>query len=172
MISIPVHAQIKRESGLRLESISRFSSIPIVESSIKTGVGIYQRVKYTNSLITWTLDTSEHTALAVMDSLRPAVRIIQGPLQKIDEIGMAVLDMVEQKAPMAYLPPQMIYFNTKEYVSDRVVKPVMKRADSFGDLVDGAIERADNVVDKYLPESEAEQTNDKSTTTLATCRTT
>lgn len=48
----------------------------------------------------------------------------------------------------------MIYWNTKEYVSDHVVKPVLKRADSFGDIVDGAIEKADHALDKYLPDKE------------------
>lgn len=45
-----------------------------------------------------------------------------------------------------------MYWNTKEYVSDHVVKPVLKRADSFGDRVDGAIIFADKCVEKYLPE--------------------
>lgn len=48
----------------------------------------------------------------------------------------------------------MIYWNTKEFVSDHVVKPVMKRADSFGDIVDGAIDKADYALDKYLPDKE------------------
>lgn len=48
----------------------------------------------------------------------------------------------------------MIYWNTKEYVSDHVVKPVLKRADSFGDIVDGAIDKADHALDKYLPDKE------------------
>jgi perilipin-2 len=48
----------------------------------------------------------------------------------------------------------MIYWNTREYVSDHVVRPVLKRADSFGDIVDGAIDRADYALDKYLPDKD------------------
>lgn len=53
----------------------------------------------------------------------------------------------------------MIYWNTKEFVSDHVVKPVLKRADSFGDIVDGAISKADYALDKYLPDKESSNTN-------------
>lgn len=140
-----------------MESLSRFRSIPLIETSINSGLKVYNRVKKSNSLIEWTLDTSENTAIAVIESFRPAVRIIEGPLQKVDQIGLKVLDMVEQKMPSAYLPPQMIYWNTKEYVSDHVMKPVLKRADSFGDIVDGAIVKADHIVDKYLPEKDVSE---------------
>ena len=79
------------------------------------------------------------------------------------------LDFVEQRVPSVYLPPQMMYWNTKEYVSDHVVKPVLKRADSFknlgnvvaqsqivdfaADRVDGAIVACDKYVERYLPDS-------------------
>lgn len=48
--------------------------------------------------------------------------------------------------PNLYLPPELIYWNTKEYVSDHVVKPVLKRADSLGDIVDGAIDKVLNLI--------------------------
>lgn len=67
-----------------------------------------------------------------------------------------------------------MYWNTKEYMSDRLVKPVLKRADSVkqlgsavlelpitefaADRIDGAITVADKYVDKYLPvEGNADQ---------------
>lgn len=138
-----------------MESIEKFTSIPVVESCIGTGMNIYNRVKRTNSLIFWGLETSENVAMSMIESVRPAIRLLEGPLEAIDKLGLKVLEQVEEKVPNLYLPPQIMYWNTKEYVSDHVVKPVMKKADSFGDLVDGAIQKADVALDKYLPDKEA-----------------
>jgi len=150
-----VQSTIKRSnSGLRMETIEKFSSIPVIESGLNAGLKIYYRVKHTNRLVNWGLETSENVAFSVIESIRPAIRLIEGPLETIDKLGLKVLEHVEEKMPNLYLPPQMIYWNTKEYVSDHVVKPVMTRADSFGDIVDGAIKRADNALDKYLPDKE------------------
>lgn len=150
-----VQSTIKRtNSGVNMETIEKFSSIPLVESGINTGLRVYNRVKRTNRLMFWGLETSENVALSMIESIRPVVRFIEGPLEAIDKIGLKVLERVEEKMPNLYLPPQMIYWNTKEYVSDYVVKPVLKRADSFGDVVDGAIDKADYVLDKYLPDNE------------------
>lgn len=150
-----VHSSIKRtSSGVKMETIDKFSSIPLVESGVNTGLRIYNRVKRTNRLIFWGLETSENVAFNVLDAIRPAVRFIEGPLETIDKVGLKFLERFEEKMPNLYLPPQMIYWNTKEYVSDHVVRPVLKRADSFGSIVDGAIEKADHALDKYMPDKD------------------
>jgi len=80
------------------------------------------------------------------------------------------LDMVEQRVPSVYLPPQLILYNTKEYMSDHLVRPVLKRAGSVkqigsavldsrvstyaADRIEGAIDAADKYVEKYLPQDE------------------
>lgn len=157
-----------------METIEKFSSIPLVESGLKTGMTIYNRVKKTNRLMYWGLETSENVAFSMFESIRPAMKFIEGPLEKIDKIGLKVLERVEgelryvlestkppkfysnykENMPNLYLPPQMMYWNTKEYVSDHVVKPVLKRADSIGDIFDGAIDKADYALDRYLPDKE------------------
>ena len=142
-----------------METIEKFSSIPIVESGLNTGLRVYNRVKRTNRLVNWTFETSENVALSMIESVRPAVKLISGPLETIDKLGLSILESFEEKMPIICLPPQLIYWNTKEYVSDNLVKPVMKRADSFGDIVDGAIEKADHALDKYLPEKEGMNQN-------------
>lgn len=139
---------------MKMETIEKFSSIPLIESGLNTGMRVYNRVKRTNRLVCWGLETSENVALSMIESIRPAVRFIEGPLETIDKLGLKVLESVEERMPNLYLPPQMIYWNTKEYVSDHVVKPVLKRADSFGDIVDGALEKADHALDKYLPDKD------------------
>lgn len=143
-----------------METLEKFNSIPIVDMSLKKTLTIYNRVKKTNFLVQWGLETSENVALSVIESFRPAVKLVEGPLEKIDKLGLGILEKIEgeflvhlkiliplhlvihaEKMPNLYLPPEMIYWNTKEYVSDRVVKPVLKRADSFGDVVDIAIDK-------------------------------
>lgn len=148
-----------------METIEKFSSIPLVESGLNTGLKIYNRVKRTNRLVFWGLETSENVAMSVFESILPAVKILEGPLETIDKLGLKVLERVEEKIPNLYLPPQMIYWNTKEYVSDHVVRPVLKRADSFGDIVDGAIEKADHALDKYLPDKDTADKNGVETET-------
>lgn len=65
--------------------------------------------------------------------------------------------------------------NTKEYMSDHLVKPVLQRAESVkkmgvavldskvtsyaAERIDGALDAADKYVDKYLP-SETDENND------------
>lgn len=74
-----------------------------------------------------------------------------------------------------------MYWNTKEYVSDHVVRPVLKRAGSVNsvkklgtavldnkvsnfaaDRLSGAINAADKYIDKYLPDSTDETDYSKS----------
>lgn len=135
-----------------MESLERFSSIPVVESTAKTAFLVYNRVKNSNRLVNWYFNVSENVTLAVLESLRPALTIMEGPLHKIDNVGVKILESVEQRIPNINLPPQMIYWNTKEYVADRVVKPVLKRTDSFSNIADHALVLADQALDKYLPD--------------------
>lgn len=165
----PVHQKLKRQnSGLpRMESISRFGSIPVVETGLKTANTVYQKVKESNGLFNWGFETAEAITYAFVDSLRPAAKLIEGPLHRLDYLMCRSLDFVEQKVPSMYLPPEMMYWNTKEYMSDRLVKPVLSRANSMKHLghavlesrvsnyaagrLDGALNVCDKYVERYLP---------------------
>lgn len=62
-----------------------------------------------------------------------------------------------------------MYWNTKEFMSDRLVRPVLKRAESFKELghvvldskvsnyaadqLDNFVDAADKYVERYLPQS-------------------
>lgn len=164
-----VHQQLKRQnSGLpRMESISRFGSIPVVETGIKTAGKVYQKVKTSNGLFNWGFETAESITYAMVDSLRPAAKLIEGPLHQLDSFMCKSLSFVEQKVPSMYLPPEMMYWNTKEYMSDHLVKPVLSRANSMknlshavldsrvsnyaADRLDGALNVCDKYVDRFLP---------------------
>lgn len=164
-----VHQQLKRQnSGLpRMESISRFGSIPVVETGLKTAGTVYQKVKTSNGLFNWGFETAETVTYALVDSLRPAAKLIEGPLHQLDSFMCKSLDFVEQKVPSMYLPPEMMYWNTKEYMSDHLVKPVLSRANSMknlshavldsrvsnyaADRLDGALNVCDKYVERFLP---------------------
>ncbi|XP_052562725.1 lipid storage droplets surface-binding protein 1 isoform X3 [Culex pipiens pallens] len=207
-----VHQQLKRQnSGLpRMESISRFGSIPVVETGLKTAGTVYQKVKTSNGLFNWGFETAETVTYALVDSLRPAAKLIEGPLHQLDSFMCKSLDFVEQKVPSMYLPPEMLnkinkglssplepcskavlmtrhstyisasialrttsrsqklmYWNTKEYMSDHLVKPVLSRANSMknlshavldsrvsnyaADRLDGALNVCDKYVERFLP---------------------
>lgn len=164
-----VHQKLKRQnSGLpRMESISRVGSIPVVETGLKTANTVYQKIKESNGLFNWGLETAEAITYAFVDSLRPAAKLIEGPLHRLDNFMCKSLDFVEQKVPSMYLPPEMMYWNTKEYMSDHLVKPVLSRANSMknlghvvlesrvsnyaADRLDGALNVCDKYVDRYLP---------------------
>lgn len=180
-----VHQKLKRQnSGLpRMESISRFGSIPVVETGLKTANTVYQKVKESNGLFNWGFETAEAITYAFVDSLRPAAKLIEGPLHRLDYFMCRSLDFVEQKVPSMYLPPEMMYWNTKEYMSDRLVKPVLSRANSMKNLghavlesrvsnyaagrLDGALNVCDKYVERYLPvepEPSADQTDSRNPT--------
>lgn len=142
-----------------------------------------------NNLFFWTFDQAENSIYTVLETASPAVFLLEGPLSTVDKIVCRSLDLVESRVPSINLPPQMvcnyylyktltlivnlllqIYSNTKQYVTEvgtRIVRPVLKRADSVkhigntvlsskytafaADKLDGALNVADKYVDKYLP---------------------
>ncbi|KRT81683.1 hypothetical protein AMK59_6323, partial [Oryctes borbonicus] len=148
----------------KMVSVERIINIPIVESGWKYAGNIYNKIKNSNNLFTWTLDRAEDSIYNVLDTAAPAVFLIEKPLGAIDKVLCRSLDIVEQRVPSITLPPQVIYHNTREYV----VRPVLKRADSVkqignsvlsskytvyaADKLDGALDFADKYVDKYLPD--------------------
>lgn len=78
-----------------MDSLDKFSAIPLVESGINAGMTIYNRVKRSNRLVYWGFETSENVAFSMIESVRPAVKFIEGPLERVDRLGMKVLECVE-----------------------------------------------------------------------------
>ncbi|CAH0559616.1 unnamed protein product [Brassicogethes aeneus] len=172
--------QVKKKPFLiqDLESVNRITNFPIVETGWHYAENIYNKIKQSNNLIYWTLGQAEQSLLTVVDTAQPAIVLFSGPISTIDKIVCRSLDLVEDKVPSINLPPQMIYWNTKQYVSNvgtQIVRPVLKRADSMkqigntvlaskytafaADTLDGALNVADKYVDKYLP-ADDDQMND------------
>ncbi|XP_045465445.1 lipid storage droplets surface-binding protein 1-like isoform X3 [Harmonia axyridis] len=154
-----------------MESYNRIMSIPIVTSGMNIAENMYGRIKKTNNMLSWTLDQAEDTIKAVTHN--PAIGLLETPLNTIDKVICKSLDIVESKIPSINLPPKMIYSNTKDYLSEvstKIVKPVLKRADSVkqmgntvltskyteyaADKLDDALDVADAYIDKYFPDQE------------------
>lgn len=166
--------QIRRPNPLfpRMDSVVRIGGIPIIETGIKSAENMYSRVKNSNRLFNWYFETTESAVYAAIETARPLINLMEGPIVKIDQIMCKSLDVIEQRVPSMYLPPQLIYWNTKEYMSDRIVRPVLIRANSvkiFGnivldskvtnfaaDRVDNVLDAADKYIEKYLPDSKDE----------------
>lgn len=152
-----------------MDCVGRIQSIPLVETGLKTAESIYHRVKTSNSLFNWGFNTAETVSLAAIDTFKPVVQLAEGPISKIDQVVCKSLDLVEQRVPSVYLPPEMMIWNTKEYMSDHFVRPVVKRANSVKQIsnevimmnrvstyaaekADNALNVADAVIEKYLPD--------------------
>ncbi|XP_060523670.1 lipid storage droplets surface-binding protein 1-like isoform X2 [Cylas formicarius] len=176
-----VQAKKKSLNIPQLQSVNRITNFPIVETGLNYAENVYQKIKRSNSLFNWTLVQAETTLYAVVDSAAPAVILLQRPLSQVDKIVCKSLDFVEEKIPSINLPPEMIYWNTKQYakdaVSTKIVRPVLKRADSVkeignavlaskytafaADTLDGALNVADKYVDRYLPAAEDDKSVDE-----------
>lgn len=68
-----------------------------------------------SGLLNWGFGTAENVLGSVLESVRPAVRIVEGPLQRFDQFLCGGLDAVEQRVPSIYLPPRMVCFKFFEF---------------------------------------------------------
>ncbi|XP_043259134.1 lipid storage droplets surface-binding protein 1 isoform X1 [Colletes gigas] len=153
----------RRHSDLsQFESVVRISSLPIVENGIHIAGNVYDRIKRSNSLMSWSLYTAEQSFAIATASAKPAIYALNGAITTIDQLLCKGIDIVEERVPAVHLPPHLIYCNAREYVSNKIVRPVLMRAGSVKqigsqaanaavDTLDGAITVADKYVDRYLP---------------------
>lgn len=166
-----VSTSTKRHNSVfpQFESVARITSLPIFESSIHIAGNVYDKIKRSNSLMNWSLDTAEQSVAFATATAIPAMLVLNGPLITLDNIICRGIDIVEQRVPVVNLPPQLLYWNTRDFVNTKFVRPVLKRADSVkyigsqaanaaADRLDGLLNDADKYVDRYLP---AEDSSDK-----------
>ncbi|XP_057321671.1 lipid storage droplets surface-binding protein 1 isoform X2 [Microplitis mediator] len=152
----------RRHSNFHMESVSRITNLPIVETGIKIASNVYNKMKRSNSLINWSLGTAEHSLEFATESVKPAILMFNGPISSIDHFFCQGIDIMEERVPYIYLPPQLLYTNTREFMNNKFVRPVLKRAGSVkqigsqaasvaADTLDGALTVVDKYVDHYLP---------------------
>ncbi|XP_076238399.1 lipid storage droplet-1 isoform X2 [Calliopsis andreniformis] len=150
-----------------LESVAKISSIPIVGNSIHIAENVYDRIKRSNSLMNWSLCTAEQSLAIAGASAKPAIHALNGPITTIDHLLCKGINIVEERITAVHLPPHLIYSNAREYVKDKIIRPVLMRAGSMKqigsqaanvavDTIDGALTVADKYVDRYLPPDPAD----------------
>ncbi|PNF35291.1 Lipid storage droplets surface-binding protein 1 [Cryptotermes secundus] len=146
----------------QLVSVARIIKLPIVETGCHLAADVYTRIKKSNSLVSWGLNTAEASLQVALETTLPAVTVLERPITLLDSLLCRGLDVVEGRVPLVTLPPGQIYENTKEYVSSVVVLPVLRRADTVKQFglsqatsailrLDNVIAVADKYVDQYLP---------------------
>ncbi|KAF6204229.1 hypothetical protein GE061_002569 [Apolygus lucorum] len=151
----------------KLASLDRISKIPVVESGFEYASGAYTKLKRSNSLVTWSLDTVEGRLTSMVVKSFPLLEL---PIGVVDSLVCKTLDEVEQRVPAINYPPEQLMTITKDMVTSKIVQPVLRRADSvkqfsvnnrhlseYGEMavcrLDTALDKADVLVDKYLPDS-------------------
>ncbi|XP_018321261.1 lipid storage droplets surface-binding protein 1 isoform X2 [Agrilus planipennis] len=154
----------------KLQSVDRITRLPIVETGWYYAGKVYSKIKTSNSVVHWAIDQAETTIFNVVDSALPAAVLFEGPLQTVDTVLCKSLDIVEERYPSVKLPPEVMYVNAKQYVTNMgktFAQPVLKRADSMkqigntvlvskytefaAETLDGALDVADKYVERYLP---------------------
>ncbi|XP_072393350.1 uncharacterized protein [Diabrotica undecimpunctata] len=148
-----------------LESVNRFSKLPVVDSTIKTATSLYEKVKDLNGLTHWTFSTAETTLCKAVDLgmpiATPVIKNFEGPIKKVDNVLCSGLDYVEEKIPAVKLPTNeialQIYNTTKDYVNNTIT-PAVETAKAYAepavktakDFVEPAYEMAKSAVEPTL----------------------
>uniref|UniRef100_A0A224XNT9 Putative lipid storage droplet-1 n=1 Tax=Panstrongylus lignarius TaxID=156445 RepID=A0A224XNT9_9HEMI len=159
----------------QMESLNRISKIPVVETGVQYAKIVYGKIKNSNALVQWSLGTVEGSIQRVIDTSLIAVPLIEMPLTIVDTIVCKSLDSIELRIPAINYPPVVLLNKTKDLVTEKIVQPVIKRADSVKQFsvqgaskyseiaashLDTALDVADLYVDKYLPDT-SEDTDSK-----------
>ncbi|KAE9527567.1 hypothetical protein AGLY_012847 [Aphis glycines] len=155
MVKSPTMTAASKHDLPHFVAINRIMKLPVVSSGVNKVTYVYVKVKMSNRVIGYSLESAEKTVLSVVDMTVPLVIKFEDPINRIDDIMCKSLDVVEQNIPMVTYTPEEIYFTTKTYVKAKV-EPVLKRADSVKQLtmLDDALSVADKYVDKYLPDKD------------------
>ncbi|XP_046391943.1 lipid storage droplets surface-binding protein 2-like isoform X2 [Ischnura elegans] len=155
----------------RMESVSRISKIPIVESAWGVASGLYGKVKDSNSVVSWTLNHAEVVSTA---ALVPVASRLETPLHAVDNILCKGIDIVEEKVPVIKMPPRQILDSTREYVAaglGKLNEPAQPDAPAAKKMIVAgvgvatagirtAVSAVEWCVEKYLPAAQDEEDED------------
>lgn len=150
-----------------MEAVSRVLALPVVESGVSIVSGVYSKVKNVNPVVQWSLGTAEGAVKSSIGrslSLLGPLSALSGPLAVVDSILCRGLDMVEYNVPIIHMPPELLMTVGRDYMSMRVVAPVMRLTATNARIADTlaarALDSADQYVDKYLPGDAATENGD------------
>ncbi|CAH2009858.1 unnamed protein product [Acanthoscelides obtectus] len=126
----------KQFSLQELESVNRITNLPIVETGIGYAENVYNRIKKSNNLINWTLEQAENTAQSVFEVATPAIILFNRPISTIDKLVCKSLDVVEHTVPQINLPPQMMCWNTQQYIAGPSIQILLSVLESAYNAAD------------------------------------
>jgi len=163
--------------SIKIESLSRFSSIPLVNSAINFASDGYCRFKSYNSLLSATLSRAEQSIAYMASTAQPVIQKLEKPISIADNIACQGLDKLQEKVPVINKSPEELKDGTKKLYEDGVNKIGVVRKYStdkiqgmkdygytkvngvldlpyvrvFLKSLDTAIDMTDKAVDHYLP---------------------
>ncbi|KAJ1528785.1 hypothetical protein ONE63_007166 [Megalurothrips usitatus] len=120
--------------------------------------------KNVNPVFQWSLGTAEGAVRSSLERSLSLLGPLSGPISVVDSILCRGLDMVEYNVPIITLPPELLMNAGRDYMSMRVVAPVLRMTATNARLADTlaarALDSADRYVDKYLPGDAATENGD------------
>lgn len=164
-------------TSIKIEALSRFSSIPLVSSAINLATDGYSRFKSYNSLISATLSKAEESISYMASTAQPVIQKLERPISIADNFACQGLDKLQEKVPAINKSPEELKDGTKKLFDDSVSKIGVVRKYStdkiqgikdygvtkvngvldlpflriFMKSIDTAIDLTDQAVDQYLP---------------------
>jgi len=105
-------------NAVKIESISRLSSLPLVSSAINLAIDGYSRVKSYNRLISATLSGAEQSVIFMASTAKPMIEKLEKPLSFADSIACQGLDKLEEKVPAVKKSPEEIKDETKKLFNE------------------------------------------------------
>jgi len=176
------------KSVIGMEAITRFSSLPLVNSAIGLATDGYSRFKGYNKLLSATLSRAEQSILFMASTAKPVIQKLEKQISIADNIACQGLDKLEEKVPALKKSTEEIRDETKKLfegsvgrievmrkystdtlsvIKDYGVTKVNGILDSpyirvFVKSIDTAIDLTHNAVDHYLPPTANEPAVDKS----------
>jgi len=177
---------VSNTSSLKLEALSRLSSLPLVNSALNLAADGYSRFKSYNSLLSATLSKAEQSLSFVATTAQPVLQKFEKPIHIADNIAVQGLNKLQEKVPAINKSPEEIKDGTKRLLENGVNRIGVVRKYStdkiqdikdygvnkvngvldfpiirvFFNSIDTAIDLTNKTVDHYLPPTSNEPTED------------
>jgi len=175
-------------NAMKLETFSRISSLPLVNSAIGLATDGYSRLKSYNTLISATLSRAEQSILFMASTAKPMIEKFEKPISFADSMACQGLDKLQEKVPAIKKSPEELKDETKKLFSGSVERiEGMRRYSTdalygvkdygfskvngvldssyvraFRKSIDTAIDLTNSAIDHYLPASANEPKVDQS----------
>jgi len=135
---------------IKIEALSRFSSIPLVSSALNLATDGYSRFKSYNSLISATLSKAEQSISYMASTAQPVIQKLERPISIADNFACQGLDKLQEKVPAINKSPEELKDGTKKLFDDGVSKIGVVRkysTDKIQGIKDYGVTKVNGVLD-------------------------